>query len=391
MTPQYPAQVTRRRLVMGLALAPAMMPRLAQAGLATYDFSIVRGYSLSRHLTHLPFILGQDGAFYGMGSGLGMPALHRITLDGSVTALAEFFGASQSSDGLVQGADGTLYGVASRSGANRQGLLFRIQPDGTDYAVLRDFRLGSLGSNPCNPPAFGPFGKLYGATISGGNYGQGVFYRVGTDGSGYTVIHHVRDDGTDGFRPGGLTLAGDGRFYGIASRGGAGGFGTIFRLSIDGTVDNLHAFDSIGGSYVNRVALHPNGELYATATRGRWGDITQPRGAAYQISTSGAVTQLVLFKAQHGGFFPCSPIQVGMDGQLYGTTEKGGAHGVGSVYKLNVQGNLRAIHSFEFSRTNGTGSYAGVVLGPDGDLYGLADGGGPDGWGIFYRLHKTRA
>jgi uncharacterized repeat protein (TIGR03803 family) len=389
--PLNPSQAARRRLLGALTLAPLLRSGPAVGGTATYDFTIIRAFGISDLTFQSPLILGQDGYFYGnLGSYLGSANVCRIATDGSLDIVAPIpdYGYAYVDRGLMQTPDGGLYG-ASTEGGGGAGFIYTVNPDGSGYAQLHAFALDITGGYPSHPPALGPDGCLYGSTDLGGQYGAGVFYRMALDGSGYQVIHHVRNDGTDGSRPGGLTLAGDGCFYGITRYGGAMGYGTVFRLCPDGTLTNLHQFDSIGGGFVNQVTLHPNGSMYFTVTRGHLSDHAQPRGAAYQLSTNGTLRELALFKAQHGGFFPCSAMVVGMDGQLYGTTEKGGAHGYGVLYKLNVQGNLRTIHDFQRAPDNGESPYEGVVLGADGSLYGTTDAAGPQGYGIFYRVHKT--
>jgi uncharacterized repeat protein (TIGR03803 family) len=68
----------------------------------------------------------------------------------------------------------------------------------------------------------------------------------------------------------------------------------------------------------------------------------------------------------------------GLDGNLYGTTNGGGANGYGTVFKITPKGGLTMLYSF-CSLTNcldGSGPYAGLVQATDGNLYGSTTGGG---------------
>lgn len=74
----------------------------------------------------------------------------------------------------------------------------------------------------------------------------------------------------------------------------------------------------------------------------------------------------------------------GLDGNLYGTTEYGGAHGVGTVFKL-AGGTLTDLHDFGSSMTDGQSPYAGLVLATNGKLYGNTQLGGK-GWGTAFSI-----
>src|SRR4051794_29126252 len=70
----------------------------------------------------------------------------------------------------------------------------------------------------------------------------------------------------------------------------------------------------------------------------------------------------------------------GPDGNLYGTTTRGGPLGSGTVFRVTPAGVLTTLISDKANPA------AGLVVGNDGLLYGMTGSGGPFGWGTFFRM-----
>jgi len=141
---------------------------------------------------------------------------------------------------LVQAPDNTLYGVTSGGGTDDFGVVFRIQPDGTGFTVLRSFSGGSDGANPAAGLVL-LGGTLYGTTENGGNSGNGTVFEINTDGSGFAVLKGfpatdpVTGANVGGANPyGALALSGS-TLYGTTFGGGSWGWGGIFKLNTDGS------------------------------------------------------------------------------------------------------------------------------------------------------------
>ena len=77
-------------------------------------------------------------------------------------------------------------------------------------------------------------------------------------------------------------------------------------------------------------------------------------------------------------------------GKLYGTTEFGGAHSGGSVFRITVSktGKVTEKLLYSFTYSDGKSPYGGVILDKKGNLYGTTAGGGASGYGIVYSLTK---
>jgi uncharacterized repeat protein (TIGR03803 family) len=125
-----------------------------------------------------------DGKLYGTtpngGSGSG-GVLFQVTTGGVFKVLRSFAATPPAADGygsvagLVQGSDGFLYGVNPNGGAGGFGTLFKINTTGSTFQVLHNFD-GVSGANPTSTPILHTNGKIYGMTMSGGAFHQGVLY-----------------------------------------------------------------------------------------------------------------------------------------------------------------------------------------------------------------------
>jgi uncharacterized repeat protein (TIGR03803 family) len=125
-----------------------------------------------------------DGKLYGTtpnGGNASGGVLFQVTTAGGYKVLHNFAAAAPATDGygpvagLVQGSDGFLYGVNPNGGSAGFGTLFKINTSGSIFQVLHNFD-GISGANPTSTPILHTNGKIYGMTMSGGAFHQGVFY-----------------------------------------------------------------------------------------------------------------------------------------------------------------------------------------------------------------------
>jgi uncharacterized repeat protein (TIGR03803 family) len=107
--------------------------------------------------------------------------------------------------------------------------VFKVNTNGTGFAILRWFNSSTNGANPGAGLVLSG-GALYGTTYNGGMASEGTVFRLNTDGTGYAVVKHF--GGSHGATPfAGLTLSGN-RLYGTTSEGGDLGLGTVFSLDL---------------------------------------------------------------------------------------------------------------------------------------------------------------
>lgn len=278
----------------------------------------------------------------------------------------------------------TLYGVASGGGPSGSGTVFSLNTDGTGFRILHSF---AASSGYTNNDGMGPRGKLtlstnilYGTTSTGGKFASGTLFRVKTDGTGFTNLHHFTAtplDGitnSDGAAPsGGLLLSGS-TLYGMTSWGGRFGYGTIFAINIDGTdFRTLYEFTAVAlPEQINADGANPSGEpiifqnrLYGTAMYGgTWG-----AGTLFAVSTNGTgFTNLHSFYAPDGDEPVARLLSYG--NTLYGTTSFDGplAGDSGTAFKVQTDGTgFEVLQSF--SDLDAYAPYAGLVLSGN-TLYG---------------------
>ena len=282
-------------------------------------------------------------------------------------------GGNPSMGGLTMDSAGNLYGTTYYGGYDCQqeyyatgcGTAFELSHTDAGWTFTTIYTFGvdqDDGRNPIGKLVIGTDGSLYGATYSGGipscsdpgtYVGCGTIYKLTPQNGGWTETILYRFQGeTDGAQPmGGLLFDRAGNIYGATQQGGyqgspCGGYGcgTIFELIAGG---------------------------------GAWGE-----------------NVLHLFKqadnAQGGvadGAFPNGDLAFDTAGNLYGTTVRGGADGVGSIFRLRLSGSgwtEDTIYSFN-GNDAGEVPQAGLTADNTGNLYGDTY------WGAYGQVYSNGA
>jgi len=206
----------------------------------------------------------------------------------------------------------------------------------------------------------------------------------------YAVLYSFGSNSSDGATPeAGLIQGSDGNLYGTTSNGGANGGGTVFSVSpSSGTETVLYSFAgdrTDGGDPQAELLQGSDGDLYGTTyTGGAHGD-----GTIFKVSpTSGAET--VLFSFSGGSSELASGLIQGSDGNLYGTTFFGGSNNDGTIFMfLPSSGAETVLYSFTFGSSDGANPTAGVIQGSDGNLYGTTPAGGAYGNGTIFKVSPS--
>jgi len=195
--------------------------------------------------------------------------------------------------------------------------------------------------------------------------------------------------GNDGAQPkAGLVQGSDGNFYGttylggVYSSPGAGGAGTVFKISATGALTSLYSFTGTNDGANPSAGLVPgsDGNFYGTTS---YGFTSNNAGTVFKISPNGVLTTLHSFTG-YDGAQPHAGLVQGSDGNFYGTTYGGGMNGYGTVFQVTTNGVLADLVSF--AGTNGAYPQAAPTLGSNGSLYGTTYAGGAAGLGVVFRL-----
>lgn len=110
---------------------------------------------------------------------------------------------------------------------------------------------------------------------------------------------------------------------------------------------------------------------------------------------AGAQTETVLYSFSGGpdGGNPYAGPILDSKGNLYGTTEYGGAYNYGAVFELspgaNGQWTETVLHSFNYDGQDGVRPYSSLVMDPYGNLYGTTNLGGTYDFGTVFLLHPN--
>jgi uncharacterized repeat protein (TIGR03803 family) len=231
----------------------------------------------------------------------------------------------------------------------------------------------------------------------GGVLQLGVLAGSAQTGEVFTSLYSFTG-GTNGANPvAGLVQGGDGNFYGTSTSGGPQLYmdnGTVFKISPNGVLTTLYAFDDsipyYGANPAATLVEGSDGTFYGTTELGGTasGEYIPGPGTVFNITTNGALTSLYSF---YGGFMSANPqggLAQGRDGTFYGTTVNGG--GYGTVFNITTNGTLTNLYSFT-GTNDGANPVAGLVQGSDGNFYGTTESGGTNGAGTVFRISANGA
>ena len=254
--------------------------------------------------------------------------------------------------------------------------------------VIYSFPGGSDGTEPVfSGVVQDKAGNFYGTTYAGGAYKYGIVFKV--DASGNETVLHSFGQGKDGRTPyGGLVIDAAGRLYGATNAGGiwsqncTAGCGIVYEIEPDGQKKLLHAFagGSDGASPYGSLARDAAGNLYGTTEVG--GAFNY--GTIFKIDASGAETVLYSFPGQPGAQQPQAGVILDAAGNLYGTTVAGGTYNYGTVFEFSAAGEMTLLYSF-LAGADGESPDAPLFRAANGDLYGTTFEGG-NGEGTVFKL-----
>jgi uncharacterized repeat protein (TIGR03803 family) len=255
--------------------------------------------------------------------------------------------------GLVMDAGGNLYGQTEAGG------------------ILGNFQV-------CFPPGCGTVYKL--SPNSDGTWAETVLHSFSvTDGIGGSFSSPI--------------IESHGNLLGTAQHSIPGG-GAVFELTpaANGSwnFSVLHTFNPVSNGYAPYGVILRNGSLFGTTTEGGGGD---NQGVVFQmtqvIPNRWSENTLYVFSVDGGGDYNPDGVIFDAAGNLYGTNASGGTYGKGSVYKMTRDphtGQWTKTTLYEFSGADGATPLATLVFDAAGNLYSTTNSGGASGHGTVFEL-----
>ena len=211
-----------------------------------------------------------------------------------------------------------------------------------------------------------------------------------------SVLYSFAGGPTDGMRPAaGLIIDSAGNLYGTTSAGGPNtstggpnGDGTVFTVSASGAERVLYSFagsPTDGQRPEAGLLMDSSGNLYGTTeTGGASGD-----GTVFKVTPTGTESVLYSFGAVPDGSAPFAGLILDGAGNLYGTTFVGGATNNGTIFKISPTGTETVLYSFKGGTSDGSGPRAGLIMDSAGNLYGTTEFGGMNNEGTVFKLTPT--
>lgn len=320
----------------------------------------------------------------------------KLSPDGIETVLFSFGEGSGGNgpEALFMDKKGNLWGTACCGGIKGGGVIFEINKAGKERVVRTFAGQPNDGAQPFGALLDGIDDQFCGTTNGGGKYNVGTVFKLAEDGSD-TVLYSFNEK-RGGFDPfAGLISDTTGNLFGTATGGGEKNFGTVFELARDGTETVLHSFKGSpndGSTPDGALIEDQSGDLYGTTfTGGRAGCYSDEGcGTVFRVAPDGTETLIHFFTGEHeDGANPIAGLVLGRSGNLLGTTYYGGNRGCGlgcgTVFSIAPHGAETILHKFH-SATDGANPLAGLVADGKGNLYGTTNQGGAYGYGTIFEI-----
>jgi len=306
------------------------------------------------------------------------------------TTLYKFTGGADGGNpeaGVIQDAEGNLYGTTQDSGVYKAGVVYEISTAGTE-TVLHSFGSGQDGLSPFTPVIRDGKGNIYGTTVEGGSDDYGTIFTI--DATGHETILHsfgtIKDDGC--YPEQGLVMGKSGILFGTAAKCGSHNRGTIFKVNSAGHFTLLYSFiqSPYGGRPAGgRLTRDKSGSLYGVTTGGGHNE-----GVLYELAANGAPGLLHSFMGgTKDGCYPVGSVMQDEAGNFYGTTYDCGSNGYGTIWKVSKTGREIILHNFSGGTADGCYPSGGVARDLEGNLYGVASECGANGYGALYEFSAS--
>ncbi|HKK39949.1 MAG TPA: choice-of-anchor tandem repeat GloVer-containing protein [Cryomorphaceae bacterium] len=293
-------------------------------------------------------IINSNTDFFGVTASGGLyntGVFYTSDLSGDRTKLYDFEGSvdGQNPNGeIVEVENGTFYGTLRFGGPNSAGTVYSLTDNG-DFELIHAFDGSSGGQFPYSGVVAHSDGSLYGTTINGGAFGDGIIYRITSEGT-FEKLYDLFGFFDGGSPEAGLTEGPDGFLYGLTTEGGNFNGGTLFQFDPENlTLLVQHHFNTStdGSAPIGDLLLHSDGSFYGTTTEDGPGEGTLFR---YNLSTGFEV--LHSFDPPADGFSSEGSLAEDEVGTVYGFCRQGGGLNGGTAFKYSGDNGFQKIFDF---------------------------------------------
>jgi hypothetical protein len=341
-------------------------------------------------------------------------------LAAQLTTVISFNGSNGGSPnaGLIADANGNLFGTTQAGGTWGDGTVFEIQNTGTlaapVYASTPSTLVSFDGSNGQAPAAaviIDGNGDLFGTTEMGGVNNIGTVFEIKNIGTLASPVYastptaqiNFSYPDSSGTPNAALIVDANGNLFGtngsvfeIQNTGPAVApvFASTPTTLLNGNGFNLASYVSISPGLI----ADANGDLFGT-TSGMGNGF--PYDTVFELQNTGSVAApvyasapitLVGFNDSNGAVHP-GGLVADANGNLFGTTQLGGAWGDGMVFEIKNTGTLSAPVYANGMKTlvsfNGSTPAAGLIVDANGNLFGTT--GHDAGFGTVFEIRNTGA
>jgi uncharacterized repeat protein (TIGR03803 family) len=321
---------------------------------------------------------------YGMtdyGGAYAYGTIFKIQTDGTGFTLLHEFDSTASDGGNPTGSlilsGSTLYGMTSSGGATGYGTIFKIQTDGGSFSLLHSFVGGAAdGKTPYNDLILSRT-TLFGMTCAGGTNDSGTIFKLETDGSGFALLHSFVGGAADGSSPHGSLVQSGSTLYGMTQYGGRSDDGTIFKIQTDGSGFTL-LYEFTGypddGRYPYGALIISGSSLHGMTSQGGATNC----GTIFKMQTDGGGYALLheFASGTDDGDGPFGSLILS-GSALYGMTYGGGDSSMGVVFSYTLYNDLYIFDGHDF---NGDGGSDVSVFRPANNFFYIK-GVGSTQWG----------
>ncbi len=278
----------------------------------------------------------------------------------------------------------SLYGITFGGGKDGGGTINKFDRATNKLSVQQAFQ--NPGINPYySSLTLASDGKLYGMTFNGGAADAGVIFSFDPTTCDYSTLFDF--DGENGAQPSGsLIQASDGKLYGMTSFGGDLNSGVIFSFDPSSTTyTKLFNFDNDNGTNPSGSLLQTaNGKMYGMTAEGG----NQNLGTIFSFDPISLTVTKIDDLDNVNGAVPLGSLVQGNDGLLYGMCANGGGNQSGVIFAFNT-GNLTFAKLKDFDYASGYYPHGSLLTGKDGKFYGMTYKGGNHNEGVLFSFESS--